>query len=590
MKSGLYALASLDNAPIAAADCACLAVSAPGAAPQPWAVRALDGDVGRACHVDQAGPVTTVLLGYLDEPDDLAAALGLSRETPAAVLAGAAFARYGDAAPSHMLGEWSFVRWDAVERSLVLMASETCRDPIFYALSGTKVAVAPDLRALSNLSWIGRKLDPEGLLLHMARAPLRRGLTTETIVAGVHKVVEGTVVRISADRLIASTPCPLPTPQRWRGSFRDAVAELEAVLLRAVSQTLARHRQPACLLSGGLDSSVLGYLASRALPPEGEMAFVTSAAGSDSGVTDETAYAALVADRLGFPMIRVVPPQEPGVLRPSIRWMAQATSPAATPAHYLYEAMYDAAASGGADVLFDGVIGEATISAIDEPDTLQNELRRFARATKRRVLNRSAEVAHSTDGPDEPFHTVIAPGLRRLLPPRIAELASQPAGGSSRPERRPASDLFGYAGAVLKSASTPTSAIDQSLRVAMPFRDRRLVTLFAGMPMRFIEQNGMSRAPARAILKGHVPDAIRLRIAGMPFAPDYDGRILNGARAAHARIALFRAAELGQWLDLDWLDAALYDMTRSKAGTLDHRFKVALTAIAAEYLLWWQTT
>ena len=95
------------------------------------------------------------------------------------------------------------------------------------------------------------------------------------------------------------------------------------------------------------------------------------------------------------------------------------------------------------------------------------------------------------------------------------------------------------------------------------------------------------RPVVRRMMRGHLPDSIRLRRRGMPASPDHDRRLKNQASAARARIAPFRKAGIDDWLDLDWLDLALADMAVTGPGTIAHGNEVQLTAMTAEFLLWW---
>ena len=97
------------------------------------------------------------------------------------------------------------------------------------------------------------------------------------------------------------------------------------------------------------------------------------------------------------------------------------------------------------------------------------------------------------------------------------------------------------------------------------------------------------RPVVRRLLDGRLPDAIRLRTRGMPASPDHLPRLQRQAGAAQQRIAAFRQAELDEWLDLEWLDAALGRVGAHGANDVADANMVQLTTIFAEFLLWWRT-
>ncbi len=75
----------------------------------------------------------------------------------------------------------------------------------------------------------------------------------------------------------------------------------------------------------------------------------------------------------------------------------------------------------------------------------------------------------------------------------------------------------------------------------------------------------------------------------MPAEPDRFQRMQRQAAAARERIADFRKAELDDWIDLDWLDLALFRVQKQGAASNSDSNEVQLTAIAAEFLCWWRS-
>jgi asparagine synthase (glutamine-hydrolysing) len=121
-----------------------------------------------------------------------------------------------------------------------------------------------------------------------------------------------------------------------------------------------------------------------------------------------------------------------------------------------------------------------------------------------------------------------------------------------------------------------------------PYRDLRLVRLFAGMPADLLPPQARDRGLVRAMLADRLPDTIRLRTSGMAAEPDHDQRLQRQAPAARARIAAFRKAELDEWLDLDWLDRSLARVAEHGAEDAVDANEVQVTAMVAEFLTWWR--
>lgn len=479
-----------------------------------------------------------------------------------------------------MLGEWSLLCWHHPSRQLTVLSSEACRDPMFYATDGKRVAVAPQIRHLARLDWVGGAFDLNGLALQLSRARLRRIMTNETFLRGVTRVIPGTREIFGAKRSSGALPAHVQ-PEPWRGSFKDAVVALEHVLQRIVRQHLSRHGKAVSLLSGGLDSSLLAWLESQQRGTDQDICLLTSVAPDGSGLSDEREFSKAVADRLGLPVVFTWPRPEASVYLPAARMFAHAELPVASPRHYLYDALYEAADAQGADVLLDGVYGELTITYPLPLTSTRRSLRR--RLSDARIWLREQQDRY--DWPASAFHARLSQDALAALPSAWARQWRAPF--AHNPPPRP-DELWGYRPAVRKNAMTPSSSADARFRHVMPYRDRRLLRLMAAMPAGFIERDGMDRAPARAMLKDRLPDTVRLRKSGGPFSPDYLQRLRTQTRDVLQRMEHFRAAGAAEWLDVKWLEGAMARVSAGTPATPREPYEAQGTAIAAEFFVWWQ--
>ena len=125
------------------------------------------------------------------------------------------------------------------------------------------------------------------------------------------------------------------------------------------------------------------------------------------------------------------------------------------------------------------------------------------------------------------------------------------------------------------------------VRADAPFRDERLLRLYSGFPGAFSAWRGVPRAPARAMLSGNVPDAILTRPKGIPFCPDFRQRMRRQSGEALARLPAFRKAGLDAWVDVDWLETQLQQISSAAALPIGYAFQVQMTANVAEFLMWW---
>ena len=579
--SGIYGLFRLDGAPVAAGDPCALGMDVPET-PISWLIEGHDQHAPTAVHRHADGGGITLLVGEITGAEDLAALLGLLRGAPKAQIAQAALKRFGSETPAHLLGEWSLLH-RAVDGRLTLMVSPARRDRLHFAVVGAKVAVAPDLFRLARIDWIGAGLDEAGLLFALGNGDLRRGRGERTMLARVRQLEPGSSVVIDLTGRVERRTCEVLTPQpSWRGTFADALAESEALLRTIMRERLADNARLGLLLSGGLDSSLLAWLASEERSNGQALQVISSAAPIESGLPDETGFAAQVTDHLGLTCSRVAADWAADIYRPPLAVLSGASGPPLSNRHCLTEAFQIAAKAGGVSLLVNGTYGEMTATARLPATGLVRRLRRGA-----------AKIHHALRGANEglaqgnQFHVRLAPHLAANLPEPIQAALARPREPLMLvPER---SGLLGYLPGAAKSLGHPNEFYPGALRMDFPFRNLRLFRLFAGFPIDMLLKGGDDRPVVRAMLAGRLPDSIRLRRHGMPAEPDHNQRLQRQAIAAHARVAAFRRAEVGDWLDLDWLDAALRRIAAQGVASIEEGNEVQLTAITAEFLNWWRT-
>lgn len=579
--SGLYGLFRLDGGPVDAGDAQALGwdaaqVAAGGVS---GIARAWDAHMPEAMQSAEADGALTVLAGHIEEPDALAARLGVAGTLPPALLARVALHRFGGDLAAAMVGEWALLNWDKTARTLTLATSAARRDRLLFAIRGNRVAVAPDLFALARIGWIGRRLDEAGLMFALGREAVRTGMGERTMLVGVRQLEPATVLTVSAEGETRAQAVILTPQPRWTGSFDDAVAATEAMLRRIMAARIARTPVPAALLSGGLDSSTLAWAAAEERRAGQRLVLLTSVAPPGSGLADEAIHADAVAAALRLASEHVYPDFDCEIYRPSDAILTGASRPPMPVRHCLTDTFQARARALGATMLIDGTYGEMTVTG---HFTLSTPVQRLRAALVR--LRRGAP-APDTRGP---FHVRFAPARLAALPEAVRACAHAPPSPSLASGRRP-SDAWGYLPGIEKAMRHPNEFYPGALRMEFPYRDIRLLHLFAGFPAAFLFHGGLNRAPARHLLAGRLPDSVRLRRSGAPASPDHMARLRRQAPAARERIAAFRHAELDDWIDLDWLDAALARVGANGPRDFAESYEVQLTAITAEFLLWWRT-
>lgn len=165
-------------------------------------------------------------------------------------------------------GMFALAHWDHADRQLLLVRDRLGQKPLYWHDDGNQLVFASELKAI--LRYLDRKfdLDPAALDEFFTRGYI---LSPRTIFKDIHKLPAGSRLRLSAtdwqiqiDRYwdIKQTP-PQDIPGDIPTDPDDAVDQLDELLTDAVRQRLVSDVPLGCLLSGGIDSSLITAIAAK---------------------------------------------------------------------------------------------------------------------------------------------------------------------------------------------------------------------------------------------------------------------------------------------------------------------------------------
>lgn len=219
---------------------------------------------------------------------------------------------WGEDALARFRGMYALGFYDARRRSLLLARDPLGIKPLYWALveaaGHAEVVFAsqippilahPRVRARPDLACVSAYL-----------STIRVTLARRTLFAGVSTLLPGESIRVdlAGDRPVLRHERPSPAPAR-PATAADSSAPTpvpglgtapHAAVRAAVADSVERHLRadvPACcLLSGGLDSSIVAALAARRLPSLHTYCAGTPAPGAEP---DDLSFARLVASHVG---------------------------------------------------------------------------------------------------------------------------------------------------------------------------------------------------------------------------------------------------------------------------------------------------
>jgi asparagine synthase (glutamine-hydrolysing) len=156
-------------------------------------------------------------------------------------------------------GMFAIALWDDVPRKLFLARDRLGVKPLYYTIHQRGLAFASTVRALRVASLVS-ELDPRAVAEF-----LEFGFVTDdrAIYKGARKVAAAHVIEWSNGAALDKEYWTPPRVSEVGISFEEAVEETERLLLRAVEARLFADVPVGALLSGGIDSSLICWAASK---------------------------------------------------------------------------------------------------------------------------------------------------------------------------------------------------------------------------------------------------------------------------------------------------------------------------------------
>lgn len=179
------------------------------------------------------------------------------------------YLEWGEGVLDQLNGMFAFAIWDPRSRTLFGARDPAGQKPFFYSMGSHGFVFGSELATLAKHPWISKTIDPAGLAQFLAydHTP-----APGTILRGVFKLPPGQAIRYRPGQggLKAFTYRDLASknPVRLAKSASPGPADFEQ-LEQAMQNSVARHIRSdvpvGAFLSGGIDSTLLCFLASRLL-------------------------------------------------------------------------------------------------------------------------------------------------------------------------------------------------------------------------------------------------------------------------------------------------------------------------------------
>jgi len=191
-------------------------------------------------------------------------------------------------------GMFALAIWDQQIGRLILAVDRAGKKPLYYTQAAGRFAFASELKSLERWDDFNGRLDHTSLLEYLAYGYIG---PQRSIYKDLWKLPPGHFLSLSSQngRWVVPTRYWQMPRTRFTGSYQDARVVLEEKLAQAVRLRLVSDVPLGVLLSGGLDSSIVTALTTRASSKPGR----TFSAGVEAEKYNELPLARMMAQHVG---------------------------------------------------------------------------------------------------------------------------------------------------------------------------------------------------------------------------------------------------------------------------------------------------
>jgi len=543
---------------------------------------------------NQTGDLVITADARIDNRDELIRALDMTDHPPMEIadsqLILAAYEKWGERCPEHLLGDFAFVIWDGHRQVLFCARDHFGVKPLYYYLSNQVFAFASEIKALLCLPEVPRRLNEVRVADHLARIFEDKAITFYQDIfrlPAAHSIGVGrgeTQVR-SYWSLDPSREVRLSSDEEYAEAFREILTEAVRCRLRSAFPV-------GSALSGGLDSSSIACVARNLLVTEGNGRLHTFSAifpdlpEAELPKIDERHYIDVVLSTGEFKPHYI----QAGRLSPlgdldRVLWHQDEAFLA--PNLYMHWALYGAAHQQKVRIFLDGLDGDTTVS---------HGLSYLAELTRagqwRTLVAEATALSKRSSAFLKPRRIVWRYGLRPLIPesavrvwrllqgrPRstqvadkainpvlaervgLAERAQTLLGNGAGPPhtaraRHWHSLIAGLIPYTLELADKAAAAF--SLEARYPFFDRRLVEFCLALPPEQKLHQGWSRVVMRRAMAGILPEEVQWRFHKANLSPNFKHRLLDCEQRMLDEVILHEPQIIQEYVDVPALRAAYH--------------------------------
>jgi asparagine synthase (glutamine-hydrolysing) len=521
----------------------------------------------------------------IDNAEQLVSILGLDSHDQETIgdaqLISAAYERWGEQAPEHLVGDFAFAIWDAARRRFFCARDPMGIKPLCYYYSNKLFVFASEIKAILASPEVPRLLNERKIADHLrwnfddaqstfyqdvVRLPAGHSLTVSTRSIQLRRYWSPN----------CSRELRLKSDEEYAEAFREIFVESVRCRTRSAFPI-------GSTLSGGLDSSSIvctanGLLADSQRPLRTFSAVFPSLPESELRRIDERPYVESVLKRGRFDHC-FVRADRASPLCEWRRMFSHLDEACWAPNLYLHWELYKAASGRGVRVLLDGLDGDTTVShGLDYLSDLVRAGRWVRFVKESTALSRRNPRAY-------PIRSVLWEfGVRPLVPGRVVggwralrsqldracdppdivgqqlERRIQRGNGDATHQHNRSRTLDStrenhwralcspLMSSVLELTDAASSAF--AIEARYPFFDQRLIEFCIAIPPEQKLRDGWTRAVMRRAMEGILPEEVQWRVDKANLGFNFRRRLFEHDRAIVEQVVESRLASLEGYVDV----------------------------------------
>lgn len=255
----------------------------------------IDIDQGAQPMQDRAGDVISYngeVYNFIELREELGLENFITRSDTEVILLG--YQKWGEACLTKLRGMFSFALWDPQKATLLCARDRFGIKPFYYTVQNGVLYFASEAKAL--LPFVPQiETDLEGLKDYLA---FQLCLAGKTLFKGIRELLPGHLLRVRNGQVEIERYWEVYYELDWDHTQKYFEERIRGLLDESVRLHLRSDVPVGGYISGGLDSSIVGTLASRLSKPGDFVGFNGKFSGGPE--FDESAYARLVGEGAGF--------------------------------------------------------------------------------------------------------------------------------------------------------------------------------------------------------------------------------------------------------------------------------------------------